>query len=80
MPAEECMYFAGHHILGGFYRLNDKKNNRENLNSTGMQFSQLLFDFQSLKSSDPFFLSYILGLISVISAHQEIKVLQESVT
>ncbi len=41
--AEPVIYLIGNNAIGGFFRLNDKKSDRENLNSKGMQFSKLCF-------------------------------------
>jgi glutamate--cysteine ligase len=40
-PAELCLYYAGAHYLGGFYRVNSVKSDRQNLNSTGMHFKKM---------------------------------------
>lgn len=41
--AEPVIYLIGGDVTGGFFRLNDKKDDRSNLNSEGMKFSKLCF-------------------------------------
>jgi glutamate--cysteine ligase len=39
--SELCIYQIENHYLGGFYRVNEKKNDRGNLNSDGMSFRRM---------------------------------------
>lgn len=39
--SEVCVYSIANQFVGGFYRLNESKSGRENLNSTGMTFKQM---------------------------------------
>ncbi|KKP39559.1 MAG: glutamate/cysteine ligase, glutamate-cysteine ligase [Candidatus Peregrinibacteria bacterium GW2011_GWF2_33_10] len=41
--AEPVIYLVNNEPIGGFFRLNDRKNDKENLNSKGMSFSKLCF-------------------------------------
>lgn len=41
MTAEAVMYLVGADVIGGFYRLNENKNERQNLNAPGMKFADL---------------------------------------
>ncbi|RAP29897.1 glutamate--cysteine ligase [Candidatus Marinamargulisbacteria bacterium SCGC AG-343-D04] len=88
--AELCLYFAEKQYLGGFYRLNSQKSDRENLNSRGMSFQKMCVkdDLRCPFSKDDnacgeeliqHFLYYkFLGLVSIYAAHQEIKVLEKT--
>lgn len=40
-PAEVCLYQISNRFVGGFYRYNDEKSGRENLNSRGMKFKSI---------------------------------------
>ena len=85
--AEVCMYHSLDTYLGGFYRLNDRKNDRSNLNSQGMSFQQMnlklnkanieLSDFinESEIINDLMFYKF-LTLICVHAAQQEINQLE----
>ncbi len=41
--AEPVVYMIGSHVVGGFYRVNTKRGDTENLNSPGMRFESLAF-------------------------------------
>lgn len=41
--AEPVVYMIGHSVVGGFYRVNQKRSDTENLNAPGMQFEPLSF-------------------------------------
>ncbi len=43
MTSEPCIYQVGTQIVGGFYRQNNSKSNRDNLNSQGMQFTPFVW-------------------------------------
>lgn len=43
MVAEPVIYLIGHRECGGFFRLNETKDDRSNLNQPGMQFTKLCF-------------------------------------
>jgi len=42
--AEPVVYMIGHNVVGGFYRVHDKRSANENLNTPGMRFEPLAFD------------------------------------
>lgn len=42
--AEPVVYVIGHNVVGGFYRVHDKRSANENLNAPGMRFEPLAFD------------------------------------
>lgn len=42
--AEPVVYLIGQHVIGGFYRVHNKRGPDENLNSPGMEFHALAFD------------------------------------
>lgn len=42
--AEPVVYLIGHNVVGGFYRVHDKRAANENLNTPGMRFERLAFD------------------------------------
>ena len=87
--AELCLYYASHYYLGGFFRLNSEKSDRDNLNSRGMSFQKICIDSSPANSND--FLNQqqeypiiddllfyrFLGLVSVYAAQQEIKQLEK---
>jgi glutamate--cysteine ligase len=41
--AEPVVYMIGHHVVGGFYRVHEKRGVAENLNAPGMHFKPLAF-------------------------------------
>ena len=41
--AEPVVYMIDHHVVGGFYRVHQKRSTVENLNAPGMQFEPLAF-------------------------------------
>jgi glutamate--cysteine ligase len=42
--AEPVVYMIDRFVVGGFYRVNEKRGNQENLNSPGMSFKPLAFE------------------------------------
>lgn len=42
--AEPVIYMIGHSVIGGFYRVHEKKGPTDNLNAPGMHFTPLAFD------------------------------------
>ena len=44
LSSEICVYQITNHFVGGFYRVNDQKSDRQNLNSRGMSFRKLCQD------------------------------------
>jgi glutamate--cysteine ligase len=85
--SEACVYQIANHFVGGFYRLNEKKTNRENLNSQGMTFRKMCKanDRGCLYAeendcgidTDPKIEAYkLLARIAGIAAHREILQLE----
>ena len=86
------MYYASSQYLGGFYRVNSAKSERDNLNSTGMIFKKMCVTnngncpFSSDQASDecgeaiieslPVY--QLLALVSVYAAQKEIQELERS--
>ncbi|NKF22344.1 glutamate--cysteine ligase [Solimonas marina] len=50
--AEPVVYMIDRYVVGGFYRLNSKRGNQENLNAPGMRFEPLAFD-ECCSAPDP---------------------------
>lgn len=48
--SEPCLYAIGQDIVGGFYRVNTQKSDRENLNSQGMLFEPMEGPFEPYKT------------------------------
>lgn len=42
--AEPVVYMLGHQVIGGFYRVHEKRSASQNLNAPGMRFERLAFD------------------------------------
>lgn len=42
--AEPVVYMIGHNVVGGFYRVHEKRSANESLNAPGMRFEPLAFD------------------------------------
>ncbi len=88
--AELCLYFASRHYLGGFFRLNSEKSDRDNLNSRGMSFQKMCIDnntdyvadrldmVHEYPIIDDLYFYRFLGLVSVYAAQQEIKQLENN--
>lgn len=88
--AELCLYHAKSHYLGGFYRINSQKTNRDNLNSRGMSFQKMCINenaqcpFSTNKKHcdehviDNLLFYRFLGLVSVFAAEQEITQLEKT--
>ncbi len=86
--AELCLYYATKSYMGGFFRLNSNKSNRENLNSSGMSFQKICTSEHELSTFsakekgydksiiEDFSFYKFLGHVSVVAAQQEIKQLE----
>lgn len=88
--AELCMYYASKEYLGSFYRLNEEKNNRSNLNSKGMSFQKIIHGDDINTKHPPlkncvttneenFILYQFLSLVSIVAAQQEIIQLEQAI-
>lgn len=80
--AEPVMYLWGDCVVGGFYRVHQDRGVDENLNSPGMQFEPLPFQYpcdqpneQSAPGACPnrFFVYGIIAKLSMLAAAREIK-------
>ncbi|MCB1147105.1 MAG: glutamate--cysteine ligase [Leptospiraceae bacterium] len=80
-PAEVCLYQIGSQTIGSFFRINNEKNDRENLNSTGMIFEP----FELGKSSEygicekQMYMYKTMTRLAGLSARLEINELQNNV-
>jgi glutamate--cysteine ligase len=85
LVSEVCIYQVANQFVGGFYRLNNQKNDRENLNSKGMIFRKMcvgdrgecLYSHKDINecgvNPDPKTQVYhILARIAGVAAHREI--------
>jgi glutamate--cysteine ligase len=78
--SEVCIYQIANHYVGGFYRLNNQKNNRENLNSQGMSFKTICLPSQIEKCEGKYEENIdayqIIARLSGIAAKREIDQLE----
>jgi glutamate--cysteine ligase len=66
-PAEPVMYMLGAKVIGSFYRMNASRNNNQNLNSPGMEFT-------FLNSDNKFYYAYnVIALLSQLAAAKEVE-------
>ena len=83
--AEACLYQIANTVVGGFYRMHDDKNVRENLNSKGMTFQAICprlskyGDCGAHTENNIFDVYRILARIAGIAAHREIIQLETAV-
>lgn len=63
--AEPVIYLIGASVIGGFLRVNSKRNNRENLNSPGMEFKSL-----ELNSKNNFLYKIVAELAALAAARE----------
>lgn len=77
--AEPVIYFFGRHSVGGFYRMHEKRGPDENLNSPGMQFEALNFDYAdnnlqlSSLQCDRAYAYSVVARLAVLAAAKELK-------
>ncbi|MGB1799578.1 MAG: glutamate--cysteine ligase [Gammaproteobacteria bacterium] len=79
--AEPVVYMLDHQVVGGFYRVHEKRSTSQNLNAPGMRFEQLAFD-DSCISPDPaqdtdchqnrFYTYGVLARLALLAAAREI--------
>tara|TARA_B100001113_G_C21079702_1_gene609323 strand:- start:180 stop:1481 length:1302 start_codon:yes stop_codon:yes gene_type:complete len=82
--SEACIYQIANQFVGGFYRLNDQKTNRQNLNSKGMGFRKMcnndhgdcIYSHQkkcngNLDIDPKTQIYYLLARIAGVAAHRE---------
>lgn len=73
--AEPVIYTIGQAVVGGFYRINDRRGPRQNLNAPGMFFSPINF---CLKNSPArYYLFQVLARLAMLSAADERQALGE---
>ena len=79
---EVCIYQIENNLIGGFYRTNSQKSNRENLNSQGMGFKKMCPHLKKYGDCgihhdvNVFDIYRILARIAGIAAHREIANLE----
>lgn len=80
--AEPVIYLWGKEVVGGFYRVHQKRGNDENLNSPGMEFMPLAFaeactepreDMERDACLNRFYAYGIIAKLSMLAAAREIK-------
>ncbi len=81
LTAEPVVYMIDHYVVGGFYRMHEKKSATENLNAPGMSFEPLAFA-EACNTPDPSladdacpnrFYSYgVIGRLALLAAAREI--------
>jgi len=78
MASEHCIYQVGTEVIGGFYRQNNSKSERDNLNSQGMQFAPFIWKAaHSLSIQDPLrTLCAVVAKTAAYAAGLEIDALQ----
>ncbi len=82
--SEVSLYQIENNIIGGFYRLNSQKTDRQNLNSQGMSFKKMCPHLPKYgicgvhHDMNIFDLYRILARIAVIAAHREVVSLEAS--
>jgi glutamate--cysteine ligase len=80
--AEACLYQISNVVVGGFYRMHENKNTRENLNSKGMTFKAICphegkyGDCGIHTEKNQFDVYRIMARIAGIAAHREIVELE----
>jgi glutamate--cysteine ligase len=83
LVAEPVIYFFGQHSIGGFYRMHEKRGPTENLNSPGMQFQALNFDYidnnlhLSHLQCDRSYAYSVVARLAVLAAAQELEDIQQ---
>ncbi len=69
MVAEACLYQIENRFVGGFYRINSEKSNRQNLNSQGMIFKKM--DLEEEQPDEYLDIYQVLARVAAIAAHCE---------
>lgn len=79
--AEPVVYMIDHYVVGGFYRIHDKKSATDNLNSPGATFQPLAFadscntpdtDKSPDSSTNRFYAYGVVGRLALLAAAREI--------
>ncbi len=82
LVGEACIYQIANHFAGGFYRVNDEKSTRDNLNSKGMSFKKMCVCPENeseecgVSPDTNLDLYRLLARVAGIAAHREIKELE----
>ena len=80
--AEPVVYMIDHQVVGGFYRVHEKRSTSQNLNAPGMRFEPLAFDdcciapepTESLDCQQNRFYTYgVIARLALLAAAREIK-------
>ncbi len=87
--AEPVVYMIDRFVVGGFYRVNEKRGNQENLNAPGMSFKPLAFesccnhpDLSQQPDAKPnrFYAYGVVARLALVAAAREIAGLSRPVT
>lgn len=84
--AEPVVYLIGGQVVGGFYRVHDKRGKAENLNSPGMHFEPLAFAECCLppvsegadEHFNRFYMYGVVGRLAALAAAREAEMQQDS--
>jgi glutamate--cysteine ligase len=80
LVGEVCIYQIANHFAGGFYRVNDQKSTRDNLNSKGMSFKKMCVcpeqEDCGVSPDTNLDLYRLLARVAGVAAHREIKELE----
>lgn len=85
--AEPVIYLLGSHVVGGFYRVHNKKGAAENLNSPGMHFETLPFtkscinpDLSSFNDdvSNRLYVYGVIARLALLAAAKEVHAAEQS--
>jgi len=75
--AEPVVYLMGRHVLGGFYRVHEKRGPHENLNAPGMNFKPLSFN-TGCHQVNRFYAYSVIARLAALAAARELQKLQSS--
>jgi glutamate--cysteine ligase len=80
LVGEACIYQIANHFVGGFYRVNDQKSTRDNLNSRGMSFKKMCvcpeYEDDGVSPDGNLELYRLLARVAGLAAHREILELE----
>ncbi|OGT47110.1 MAG: glutamate--cysteine ligase [Gammaproteobacteria bacterium RIFCSPHIGHO2_12_FULL_41_15] len=78
--AEPVVYGVGRHVVGGFYRIHEKRGPNENLNAPGMDFVPLAFskpchipDMNAAENVNRFYAYSVVARLALLAAASELK-------
>ncbi|PNT86945.1 glutamate--cysteine ligase [Coxiella burnetii] len=81
--AEPVVYLFGRHVIGGFYRIHRGRGPNENLNSPGMDFIPMAFDFacnapsfSDNKSVNRFYIYGVIARLAALATARELLLLK----